>query len=114
MFRKRVPKFAAMTIDNPPGKRITLTSVMRKVAAEVNFKTLEVVVKNTRRKNAKGILLKLNTEEDADRLTDQIKRTLDPSIQVGRPSLVRSFSGYSRMDRRRRTGSGAHKGRRGH
>lgn len=88
MLRKRVPKTAAVIKGKPTGEGTTLTSVMRKVAAEINLKTLGEEIKNTRRTNAGGILLELNTEEDTDRLADQIRRTLGPSTLVGRRSCT--------------------------
>lgn len=78
ILRNRVSKSAAAMINQPEGDGVTLTSIMRKVASHMDLKSLEIMVKNTRRTKARGILLEIYIEKDADRLDDRIRGHFRP------------------------------------
>jgi len=84
LLRKRVSKTSAVIIDHPAGVT-TLTSVMQKIAANVDLRALGVNVITTRITKTGGILLELDAAEDADKLANSIKGVIGELARVSRP-----------------------------
>lgn len=79
MLWNRAPKTAAVTIDRPKGEGVTLTSIMRMRASEIDLKALGIKVKNTWRTKGGGILLEVDAEEGAARLAESLKAAVGVS-----------------------------------
>lgn len=85
LVRKRTPKSEAVIISDPKDGE-SYAGVMKRVMAEVNLNELEVDVIGSRRTKAGAILLEVKSKDEADRLADKLRQTIQENARVVRPT----------------------------
>lgn len=67
---KRVPQTSTVIVDRPTGEVVTLTSVIKAEARNVDLKALGITVQNTRVTRTVGMLLEVDSSEITNTLAE--------------------------------------------